>query len=72
MQLYYAFCDEYEAEAMFSASGEILGFWSCNDACWRDEYFSPFMNAIGIEILIAEPAMQTQLFDHCKEIWGEY
>lgn len=70
--IYYAFCEDYEAEGMYSESGELLGFWSCNDACWRNEYFSPFLEAVGIEIVIAPQNLQYALFDRCKELWGEY
>lgn len=44
--------DEYcgEVEGMFNAKGELLGWWSTNDACWRNEYFSPFMLTQGLKV----------------------
>ena len=69
--IYYVYVDDYEAEAMFSASGELLDFWSCNDGCWRGEYFNPFMKAAGIEVLRGPPEMEIAAFNYCKDAWGE-
>lgn len=46
-------CDDKvgEVEGAFAEDGELLGCWSNNDACWRDEYFSPFMEKLGVETI---------------------
>ena len=44
-----------EAEAVFSADGQLLGCWSCNDAHWRQEYFGPFMRVLGFETVSRNP-----------------
>jgi hypothetical protein len=36
---------------MFHEDGTLIGCWDCNDACWRNEYFSPMMKALGITIV---------------------
>jgi hypothetical protein len=46
--------DEYhdvgEVEGMFDyETGELLGWWSSNDGHWRTEYFSGFMQQLGIK-----------------------
>jgi hypothetical protein len=43
--------DDHEVEGMFSEDGELLGAWCLNDADWRQEYFSGFMETIGIEVI---------------------
>ena len=70
MNIYYAFNEEYEAEAMFDANGGLLYYWCCNDAQWRQEYFGPFMERIGITILGATEEMNEKLNQICIENWG--
>jgi hypothetical protein len=38
-----------EAEAAFDEKGEMIHYWSCNDATWRGEYFEPLFEHFGIE-----------------------
>lgn len=40
-----------ENNIVFDAKFKCLGAWSCNDATWRNEYFSGFMRDLGIEVL---------------------
>lgn len=40
-----------EAEGFLDDKGNVLDYWSCNDATWRDEYFNPVFKKLGIEIL---------------------
>ena len=42
--------DEGEIEAMFSDTGEMLSYWFCNDAMWRQEYFGGFMEKMGVKV----------------------
>lgn len=46
-------CDDEigEVEAVFDISGKMLGCWSNNDACWRDEYFGSFMKKLGFQTI---------------------
>lgn len=54
--IYLAYTDRLgECEAMFDTKGNLLGGWSSNDACWRGEYFSPFMEELGIQVINIEP-----------------
>lgn len=32
------------------AEGQILGYWTCNDAKWRNEYFNGVFDKIGVTI----------------------
>ena len=36
---------------MFTIAGRCVGWWSNDDANWRNEYFSPFMQELGIEVV---------------------
>jgi hypothetical protein len=55
---------------MFSETGELLGIWSCNDATWRNEYFSDFMEALGFKVENASPELVDKLIATAKEYWG--
>lgn len=39
-----------EVEGMFDTNGNMLDCWMCNDATWRNEYFSGFMSKLGYTI----------------------
>lgn len=54
-----------ENQGMFDASGQCLGWWSCDDADWRGEYFSDFMGKLGIEI-VGDSEMKEQGLDPKK------
>lgn len=66
--LYLANGKEFEAEGMFDKDGTLLGFWSCNDASWRNEYFLPFMHALGFNIESAPDWMCEKLDIECGKI----
>lgn len=43
-----------EVEAMFDGI-RILSAWSCNDATWRNEYFAPIFQGVGITVKAGAP-----------------
>lgn len=60
-----------EVEGVFSADGNLLGIWSNNDACWRQEYFGPFMAELGFKIETHwQGEWEEKLIEAAKEIWG--
>ena len=70
-KLFIAYSDEHgEVEGMFDQDGTMLGMWACNDATWRNEYFSPFMWALGYEIETAPDWMVERLEQTAYEMWG--
>lgn len=48
--IYHLYDGKYEIEGMFSQQGNIIGCWSLNDACWRNEYFEGFLNELGYQV----------------------
>lgn len=51
-----------ESEAVFDEAGNLIGSWHGNDASWRDEYFNPFMQSLGIKVTRSEdPALIAKL-----------
>ena len=46
--------EEGEVEGMFDDKGNIIHCWTCNDANWRNEYFDPLMEALGIKVECSE------------------
>lgn len=64
----YVYTEEYgEIEGMFDENDELLGAWSCNDANWRDEYFSEFMEKLGIKVIYSsERKLVKKLVKHFK------
>ena len=60
--IYHAYSEEYgECEGMFDFEGNLISFWACNDANWRSEYFSGFMEFLGVEIRPAPYWIQEKL-----------
>jgi hypothetical protein len=66
-----------ECEAAFLEDGTLLDIWSCNDACWRNEYFSTFLKKVGIEIVQPNwrnekenDLWQERIKNAVKEHWG--
>ena len=43
--------DPWEAEGAFLPDGTCLGWWSCNDANWRDEYFNGWLEEVGVKVV---------------------
>jgi FMN phosphatase YigB (HAD superfamily) len=68
-KLYHANTGDDLAEGMFDADGTLLDMWSPNDACWR-EYFEPFMERLGFEVLSAPDWMEHKLRLEAMELWG--
>ena len=48
--LYHVFSEDFNCEGMFTEKGELLDWWFDNDATWRNEYFSGFMEKLGFEV----------------------
>jgi hypothetical protein len=60
-----------EIEGAFDENGELLSFWSCNDATWRNEYFGPFMKKLGIKTVSSSDSNLTKrLEEAAEEMWG--
>lgn len=67
--------EEGEIEGMFTEEGDLLGMWCSNDACWRNEYFSDFMEELGIEVKDdwEDPfyvELKEKLEERARELWG--
>jgi hypothetical protein len=70
-KLYIAYTEEVgEVEGIFDQDGTMLDFWSCNDATWRNEYFSPFMERLGFDVDVAPDWMVKKLEEAARELWG--
>lgn len=63
-----------EIEGMFTDEGECLGLWQVNDASWRNEYFSPFMKRLAINVKEAsgkkEKELVKKLAKEAQDCWG--
>ena len=64
-----------EIEGAFDARENILDIWSCNDATWRNEYFSGFLAKVGIEVVTNVPEklrakLEKKLVKYAKKEWG--
>jgi hypothetical protein len=67
--------EEGEVEGMFTEDGELLDIWACNDASWRNEYFSGFLEKLGIEVkgYSNDPyysELKEKLEAAAREMWG--
>ncbi len=60
-----------EVQGFFDDDGKLLGLWTCNDANWRNEYFSPFMEELGfiIETHYSD-VWEENLIEAAKTAWG--
>lgn len=68
--VYYAQTEEVgEVEGMFDEDGELLGMWSCNDACWQNEYFSEFLDKLGVYV-VEDGRFDDKLEKIAEEMWG--
>jgi len=61
-----------EVNGVFDAEENILGYWSCNDATWRNEYFSGFMAKLKIKCVEDMPDklqqhLEKKLIAHMKK-----
>lgn len=68
--VYDDFDGEFEAEGVFDEKGNCLGVWSPNDARWRGEYFSGFMEKLGIKIVPATDEMKKNFRKAVEDYWG--
>lgn len=57
-----------EVQGFMNAQGEVVGFWSLNDANWRNEYFNATFQALGIEIQPASEEQNRAFVAHLFEI----
>lgn len=53
MKKVYLVSIEDLAEGMFDDKGKLIDYWHANDADWRIEYFSGFMEWAGIEVIVS-------------------
>ncbi len=67
--LYYATSDECEAQAIFDKDGTLLGLWALNDATWRNEYFSGFMEKLGFQIEY-DSSLEYAVTQAAEDMWG--
>lgn len=64
-------CDDFgEYEGMIDENGNVIGFWSMNDATWRNEYFDSFMSTLGITVKVGTAKHKKILQKQAKEYWG--
>ena len=74
-KIYYLFDDggkdTGEIEGMFDEDLNLIGTWCSNDAHWRNEYFSPFMKNIGIEVVRAPDHYKEKLIKTLRLEWNE-
>lgn len=68
MVIYYCFSENWEQDGFFSEDGKLLATWSCNDACWRQEYMSPLFQALGIDIIKSDE-FEAELEKYCRELY---
>lgn len=63
-----------EVEGAFDFCGNLLDFWSCNDASFRTEYFRGFLEKLGVEIVRPTEKQRENLErileKAAKEAWG--
>jgi hypothetical protein len=49
---YYIYVDWFgENQFFFDFHGNLLHWWSCNDANYRHEYMNPLMSKLGVQIV---------------------
>jgi len=66
--IYHISLDSPEVQGIFDVNGNLLGAWSSNDANWRSEYFSEFMEQLGIR----EENPSKSLRDNMKKKLSNY
>lgn len=49
-KMWFADDDTGEVEAVFNEAGDLLHWWSCNDASLRTEYLAPLFGALGYDL----------------------
>ncbi len=56
-----------EVEGAFTEEGELIDWWSSNDAVWRHEYFDYMMRKLGIEVKERNKALEAKLIAAARE-----
>lgn len=59
-----------EVEGMFDVDGKAIDMWCCNDASWRNEYFSGFMSSLGINVVTKVPAKVRKICEAQLDRYG--
>ena len=60
-----------EVEGVFDDEGNLLDFWCCNDATWRNEYFSGFMATLGFDcVSSSDENLINRLCEAASDAWG--
>lgn len=68
--VYIVFSEELgEVEGVFDAKDNLIDSWSCNDAVFRIEYFSRFLNKLGVHVVDSE--MTPVRLKALKEFWKD-
>lgn len=61
-KIYYILSTAYgECDVLFDEHDKIIDYWSCNDAQWRNEYFSGALAFFGYEVGKLTPAHAKRL-----------
>ena len=57
--IYHIYSDkDGECQGMFDESEVYLDGWFCDDANWRNEYFSGFMEKLGLNVVTVNSGAQ--------------
>ena len=68
--LYISYPEDDLIEGIFDQDGTLLDFWSPNDACFREEYFGPFLKKLGFNVEYAPEWMDDILRRKAMEEYG--
>lgn len=49
--VYYYYCEDAEVDSFYDETGQLLDFWSCNDANWRQEYMNGLLESLGYTVI---------------------
>lgn len=56
-----------EAQFAFDENLNPIGWWSLDDADFREEYFSGMMGKLGIEVLVDHPKVSSLIRKEAKK-----
>jgi hypothetical protein len=70
-KIYAVYVQSPEMELFFDENGKYITGWSCNDACYRDEYMSSLFTHCGYEIVYdSKKTPKALIFKTLKDLWG--
>lgn len=71
--IYIQYIESPEAQGVFDDKLNLLDVWSCNDADFRHEYFTPFLRQLDIAVETPttkqEKVMQKKIEEYIEENW---